>query len=105
MATWGCGDNSGTMTQAVTLAGAVQKGPFVLGSTVNVSTLDAKGSPLGQVFNTKTSSDLGEFQVDFMASGPVALEGSGFCYNEVSGGLSSASITLRAYYEITAGGQ
>ncbi|HAB19119.1 MAG TPA: hypothetical protein DCE44_22100 [Verrucomicrobiales bacterium] len=105
MATWGCGDSVGTMTQSVTLAGAVQKGPFVLGSTVNVSTLDAKGNPLGQVFNTKTSSDLGEFQVDFTASGQVSLEGSGFYYNEVSGGLSTASITLRAYYEITAGGK
>lgn len=108
MAAWGCGDNSGAMPRmdpSVTLAGAVQKGPFVLGSTVNVSPLDARGNPLGQVFNTKTTSDLGEFQVDFVAMGPVSLEGSGFYYNEVSGGLSTASIVLRAYYEITSGGQ
>ena len=58
LATSGCGsgsdDNSGTLAQSVTRTGAVQKGPFVLGSTVNVSPLDAKGSLSGQVFNTKT---------------------------------------------------
>lgn len=111
LTTWGCGgadnnsgDDSGTMVQSVTLTGAVQKGPFVLGSTVNVSPLDAKGSPSGQVFNTKTISDLGEFKVDFMASGLVSLEGSGFYYNEISGGLSAANLTLRALYQIKASG-
>ena len=107
LATWGCGgsdDNSGTVAQSVSLTGAVQKGPFVLGSTVNVSPLDTKGSPLGLVFNTKTTSDLGEFKVDFMASGLVSLEGSGFYYNEISGGLSAANLTLRALYQIKASG-
>lgn len=86
------------------LSGAVQKGPFVLGSTINVSPLDATLNPTGQVFNTQTTSDLGQFSVSFMAAGRVALEGNGFYYNEVTGKLSSAQLTLRALYDIGSGG-
>lgn len=103
----GCGPDA-TMTMnmpmAVSLAGAVQKGPFVLGSTVNVSPLDDKLNPNGQVFSTQTTDDLGQFRVDFTASGLVALEGNGFYYNEVVGALSSAQLTLRALYDIKTGG-
>ena len=88
----------------VHLSGALEKGPFVMGSTVNISPVDSNGNPTGLVFSTQTISDLGEFSVDFEASGFVSLEGTGFYYNEVTGDLSGANLTLRAYYEITAGG-
>jgi hypothetical protein len=76
----------------------VQKGPFVIGSSVHVSVLDGKLKPTGQVFNTSTINDRGEFSVAITASGPVALEGIGYYYNEVKGGLSTAPLTLRAFY-------
>lgn len=82
----------------VTLEGAVQKGPFVVGSSVQVSLLDATLGPTGQVFNTSTLNDRGEFSISFETSGPVALEGVGFYYNEVKGALSGSSLTLRAFY-------
>ena len=47
----------------VMLDGGVQKGPFVLGTSVSVSLLDAVGNPTGDVFNTMTDNDLGEFSV------------------------------------------
>ncbi len=53
----------------VALKGAVQKGPFVLGSSVSISVLDKSGSPTGSVFNTQTTTDLGEFALDFTAGG------------------------------------
>ncbi|MBN1612342.1 MAG: SUMF1/EgtB/PvdO family nonheme iron enzyme [Polyangiaceae bacterium] len=87
-----------------TLRGAVQKGPFVLGSSVAVSEVDASGSPSGQVYSTQTINDLGEFSVDFDYSGFVSLEASGFYYNELSGTLSGAQIVLRAFHEITISG-
>lgn len=99
----GCGPDA-TLPVTVSLAGSVQKGPFVLGSTVNVSPLDDTLNPTGQVFNTQTTDDLGQFRVDFSATGRVALEGNGFYYNEVVGALSSAQLTLRALYEIKTGG-
>jgi len=84
---------------AARLEGAVQKGPFVVGSSVQVSELDADLDPTGSVFNTQTTSDLGEFSLTFAASGPVRLQADGFHYNELTGVLSTAPITLRAFYE------
>lgn len=88
----------------VTLSGAVNKGPYVLGSTVSVSPVDGDGEPSGEVFLTQTRNDLGEFEVEVPGRGFVALEGNGFYFNEVTGDLSAAPITLRAFYEVTSDG-
>jgi len=103
----GC-KNAGPATDAgperVNLSGGLQKGPFVLGSSLAISALDANGDPTGLVFNTETTNDLGEFSVDFSHTGLVRLDATGFYYNEVLGGLSTAPVTLRALHEIVAGG-
>ncbi len=88
----------------VNLAGAVYKGPFVLGSTITVSPLDASANPTGQTFLTQTTNDKGEFNVAFSANGQVSLEGVGYYYNEVAGALSGAPLTLRALYVIQQAG-
>ena len=88
----------------VQLNGSVEKGPFVLGSSITISPVDANGNPTGQQFTTQTFNDMGEFSVNFEASGFVSLEGTGFYYNEVTGDLSGANLTLRAFYEIVADG-
>lgn len=110
-AAWACSDDPGpgggpdaATSGPVRLSGAVEKGPFVLGSTVAVSATDALGNPTGQVFNTQTTNDLGAFRVDFDYRGFVSMEGTGYYYNEVLGRLSNASLTLRAYYDVAAGG-
>ena len=83
----------------------VISGPSCWGSTVNISPLDGSLNPTGQVFSTQTADDLGQFSVQFMASGRVALEGNGFYYNgEVTGVLSNAQLTLRAIYDVQADG-
>jgi hypothetical protein len=83
---------------SIQLRGAVQKGPFVVGSSIMLSVLDDRLNPTGLVFNTQTINDRGEFEIAFDAAGPVSLQGDGFHYNEVLGVLSSAAITLRAFY-------
>ncbi len=99
------GDDDGQeISGAVGLRGAINKGPFVLGSSVSISQLDNAAEPTGQVFNTQTINDLGEFDATIDVSGLVSLQGSGFYWNEVRGELSSANLTLRAYYEIAAAG-
>lgn len=87
--------SSGDAT-TVALVGAVEKGPFILGSSVTVSVLGADLAPTGQTFETETTSDLGEFTVPGLPLGPLALEGSGFYYDEIAGDLSEAELTLRA---------
>ncbi|MFH0901993.1 MAG: hypothetical protein V2A73_15290, partial [Pseudomonadota bacterium] len=88
----------------VHLSGAVEKGPFVLGSTINISLVDPKANPTGLVFNTATVDDLGRFSVTIAATGNVSLVGYGNYYDEVSGRLSTGPITLRAYSRLVAAG-
>jgi hypothetical protein len=88
----------------VNLRGGVQKGPFILGSSVAISPIDALGNPSGAVFSTATINDVGDFSVDFNYLGPVSLEARGYYYNEILGGLSGAPLTLRAFYVVSGGG-
>ena len=93
--------NEGTLDEPVLLEGAVQKGPFVLGSTIDVAMYDATGNPTGAVYRTSTRNDLGEFSIKLPNAGPVLVEGNGFYYNEATGELSQASLALRAIYRAT----
>jgi formylglycine-generating enzyme required for sulfatase activity len=84
--------------------GSVQKGPFVIGSSVDVSVLDGDLFPTGFVYSTETINNRGEFEVRFTTRHPVALEGDGYYYNEVTGELSDSPLTLRALYGPPGGG-
>lgn len=78
--------------------GSVAKGPFVLGSTVTVSAITADAEPTGDVFVGQTSDDTGAFTTAF-GDGSVryaSIEASGFHWNEATGSLSGAAITLHA---------
>lgn len=81
------------------LRGALEKGPFVTGSSVTVSALDATTlAPNGTTYTTSTASDLGEFQLMLPSATPIQIDGNGFYYNEAVGALSTAPIVLRAIY-------
>jgi hypothetical protein len=99
----------------VVLSGAVEKGPFLLGSSVTVTpaaqlaALSAQPGTLvaeqadnvaGRVFKTETSNDLGEFELPVVYQGLVSIEGSGYYYNEATGSLSSSPLTLRAFHQV-----
>ncbi|MDC0721193.1 thrombospondin type 3 repeat-containing protein [Nannocystis bainbridge] len=85
----------------LTLHGVAQKGPFVLGASISVSPLTNTGQPTGQQFEVPTSSDGGEFSVDGVPLGPVALLASGYHYDEIRGGPSMAPLTLRALHRVS----
>lgn len=113
-----CSAPSSEPAQAVpvTLTGAVQKGPFVLGSSVTVTPAtatapaivkdtdssaalaagDVPAAASGQVFRTATSDDRGEFSLSLAYQGPALIEATGYYYNEAVGELSGAPLTLRA---------
>jgi hypothetical protein len=97
----GAGVDAGRTVQ---LHGGVQKGPFVLGSAVGISPVNSTGSPTGALFNTTTLNELGDFALEFSYLGPVSLEATGYYYNEATGDLSLAPLTLRAYHEVSSGG-
>jgi hypothetical protein len=85
----------------LTLHGAAQKGPFVLGASISVSPLTNTGQPTGQQFEVPTSNDGGEFSVDGVPLGPVALLATGYHYDEIRGGPSMAPLTLRALHRVS----
>jgi hypothetical protein len=96
-------DPNGVPQVRVHLSGAVQKGPFVAGSTVRISNLDARGNPTGSTSTTSTRNDLGEFELDVDAAELVAIEGTGFYHNEATGAMSAAPIRLRALETVPSG--
>ncbi|MDP1822775.1 MAG: hypothetical protein Q8L48_06025 [Archangium sp.] len=93
----GSGGGNGGSDAGLRVRGAAQKGPFIVGSTVSVAALDSAGTQTGQVFLSQTSNDRGEFELTVPAQ-PLEfaeLEASGFHFNEVTGTLSAAELSLR----------
>lgn len=84
----------------LTLQGVAQKGPFVLGASISVSPLTNTGQPTGQQFEVPTNNDIGEFSVEGVPLGPVALLASGYHYDEIRGGASMAPLSLRALHRV-----
>ena len=84
--------------------GSVQKGPFVLGSSITIQPLDDKLNPTGQVFNTVTNDDAGHFNLgSVMPSKYAEIMASGYYFDEVVGALSQGTLTLRAIADLEDG--
>ncbi len=84
-----------------TVDGAVEKGPFIIGSTLDFAMLDDAGAPTGQSFPAMVSDDLGTFEVAL--PGALAwLQAEGFAYDEVQGELSDAPVALNALVVVDA---
>ncbi|HWO08009.1 MAG TPA: thrombospondin type 3 repeat-containing protein [Polyangiaceae bacterium] len=92
-----------TNERAVHVTGAIQKGPFAVGSSILASNLDGQGNPTGDVFTTTTRDDLGQFDLDCSATDLIEVQGTGFYYNEATSSLSAATVTLRALYGVQEG--
>ena len=103
-----CGGNEdtdgGKTAKMQQLAGRVEKGPFVQGSEVTLHELTADFSQTGKSFRTQTEGALGVFRLSTameLVSPYAELAVSGYYYNEVSGKLSVAPITLRAVADVS----
>jgi hypothetical protein len=99
-ALWACGEAAQGSPSAppIVLRGAVEKGPLLAGSTVLVSSLDASGLSTGGLFTTTTSDDRGQFELEVRPSELLAIDGSGFYYDESAGSSSTGSVALRGMY-------
>lgn len=100
-------DPSDGPDKKVTIQGAVEKGPFVRGSTITVYELNSELNPTGRSFKSEILDDKGSFSLaDIeLASNYVQLSVSGYYFNEVTGNLSTAQITLNAIADITSNKQ
>ncbi len=85
------------------LTGYVQKGPFINGTSINISELSSELIQTGKTFSSQISDNRGSFelrQLD-LSSQFVELKADGFYYNEVTGDNSAARLTLYALSDLT----
>ena len=90
-------DNTSVATaQDVRLNGYIQKGPFVQGTEITVRELDQRLVPTGRTFTGTIEDNTGSFIIKGRMWRPfVELSADGFYFNEVSGSLSAAKLTLQ----------
>jgi N-acetylneuraminic acid mutarotase len=108
----GGGDNSGGSTPpptgsnpppttSISVSGAVQKGPFLVGSTVLVNKLDAQGRPTDSTIVTEIEDSIGSFSFQANGAGPVQIVASGYYFSELTGNVSSGTLTLKALLDVS----
>lgn len=88
--------------QTYDVQGKVEKGPFVSGSKISIQPMDSKLQVSGSMFNTTITDDLGNFMFGSKEfSTPYAeFMANGYFFNEVKGGLSDGTLTLRALVDL-----
>ena len=99
----GCGGGGGDGDSGDDVAGTpysingkIQKGPFLIGSSVTIQELNDDLEPTGTSFQTTTVNDLGHFNTTVeISTNYVEVITDGFYYDEVSGGFAAAPISLR----------
>lgn len=96
--------NVGSSPKPYHIEGHVQKGPFILGSEISVRELDYDFVLTGRAFAGHIDDSTGHFAVRGTLVSPfVELAANGFYYNEVSGALSVAPISLMAVSDLSSG--
>jgi hypothetical protein len=82
------------------ILGYVQKGPFITGSSVQIQELNNSLTPNGNTYNVSTEDNFGSFVLEtLIPTKYIEVISTGFYFNEISGSLSEANLTLRAIAE------
>ena len=94
--------SSGTSSNSSnTVSGYVQKGPFIQGTVITVYELDSNLLQTGKAFIGTIDDNTGTFNVRGNVVSPyVELSAVGYYFNEVSGSLSTAPLTLQALSDL-----
>ena len=85
------------------LNGAVQKGPFLNGTAIDIYELDNNLSATGKTFSSQLLDNSGLFQFSNLSlvSNYIQIKANGFYYDEVTGQNSNSTITLFAISDIS----
>ena len=80
------------------VAGKVEKGAFVSGSSVNMQPYSNEMKLSGKSYNTSITDDEGTFvfETESMETPIAELTATGYYYNEVKGKLSEGTLTLKS---------
>ena len=95
--------SSGTSSNSSnSVSGYVQKGPFIQGTVITVWELDSNLVQTGKAFIGTIDDNTGTFNARGNVVSPyVELSAVGYYFNEVSGSLSTAPLTLQAISDLT----
>lgn len=82
--------------------GSAQKGPFIIGTSINIYELDSSLSQTGRSFNTQIEDNAGSFNISNLSlnSPFIQLRADGFYFNEVCGSGSASQITLNCIAKV-----
>lgn len=85
------------------IEGFVQKGPFVIGSSITISELDSNLSQTGRNFSTQITNNNGNFEINniTLKSNIVEIKADGFYYNEVRGKTAENRLALYSLSDIS----
>ena len=86
---------------SVDVQGTVQKGPFLVGSTVLMNRLDTMGRSTSSTIVSQVEDSIGSFDFVSNEPGPVQIVASGYYFSELTGQPSGGTLTLRALYQLT----
>ena len=78
------------------ISGAAQKGPFVSGSKITITSLLSDGTPLDVIAETETIDDIGNYVFATDTFGLVEITATGHHLSELSGTVSDTTLTLKA---------
>ena len=95
-------DNNDNITREK-VTGYVQKGPFINGTQILMSELNASMEQTGKIFSSQINNDKGSFEVNNVKlySCYVELSANGYYFDEVGGEISSGPLTLYALSDLT----
>jgi hypothetical protein len=85
------------------LSGAVQKGPFLNGTAIDLFELNSNLAQTGKAYSVQISDNSGAFQLSNVSfvSQYIQLKANGYYFNEVTGKNSNAPLTLYALTDIS----
>jgi len=84
----------------VLVEGAVQKGPFIVGSTVLINRLDDRGHSTPSTLVSEIKDSIGSFSFKTDERGLVQLLATGYYFSELTGQISDGTLTLKALYDV-----
>jgi hypothetical protein len=85
------------------ISGYIQKGPYINGTSIMISELSSTLNPTGKVFNSQIVDNRGSFEFKniILSTNFVELIANGFYFNENTGKVSAAQLTLHALSDLT----
>lgn len=97
-----CDDSTLIEVKKTLFTGSVEKGPYVMGSSVTIYELDEELSQTGKTFSTTIVDEKGLFEQRnlHLSSQYVELKADGYYFNEVTGEVAESPLTLYALAEI-----